>query len=125
MLEEKIHKLLVMCFSEFIKEDLKGVYSQIPKDPLYPYLLIDLHDVEPRYLDHQVISRFSVTLISKYKGQKESQRIIGRIRDLFNRKTFEYASFRLETQKPTQLNKDHVTRQTTLQFSCLFDHNYV
>lgn len=116
MLEEKVNQLLVLCFSECTKDDTKGIYSQIPAEPLYPYIHVDLQEVHSMHFEDLARCHFSVTIVSKYKGQKESQRLIGKIREFFNRKTYRFGSFRIEKQNPTKIEADNLTRKTTLIF---------
>lgn len=119
MLEEKVNELLVLCFSEFMKDDTKGIYSQIPAEPLYPYIHVDLQEVQSVHFECLARCQFSVTVVSKYKGQKESQKLVGKIRESFNRKIYRFGSFRIEKQNPTKIGVDNLTRKTTLILSGL------
>lgn len=119
MLEENVNKLLVLCFSELIKDDVKEIYSQVPAEPIYPHLHIDLQDVQPINFEHYARCQFNVTVVSKYKGQKESQKLIGKIRESFNKKTYQFGTFRFEKQSPTKIEADNRTRTTTLTFTSL------
>lgn len=119
MLEENVNKTLILCFSEFIKDDVKGIYSQVPAEPLYPYIHVDLQEVQPMHFEHHARCLFSATLVSKYRGNKESQRLIGKIKESFNRKTYHFGSFRIEKQGLTKIEADNLTRKTTLTFTGL------
>lgn len=119
MLEEKVGQFLHHWLSDALKEYVTGVWSQVPPSATFPYLHIRLGDVFKMPFENRIRVRFTLSIASQYKGQKETLSILHHLKNLLEDPLHPQGVFKIDTQDVTATKSDKATRQTHVHITGL------